>query len=65
MSKPGSVRGPWLNGASQVDHDQAKENWARVTNRYCDCPPWRYSPAHNHMRVTNPECAQHGTAAND
>ncbi len=46
-----------------MDHDQAKENWSRVTNRYCDCPAWRYSP--RHPKPTNPDCAQHGTAAND
>ena len=43
-----------------MDHDAAKENWARGANRYCDCPPFRYSPAHNHMRTTNPECSIHG-----
>lgn len=46
-----------------MDHDRAKENWSRATNRYagCTCPPWRYSPAHNHKRPTNPDCKEHGS----
>jgi hypothetical protein len=43
-----------------MDHDQAKENWSRGTNRApgCDCPAWRYSP--RHPKPTNPDCEQHG-----
>ena len=26
----------------------------------CTCPPWRYNPAFQHMRPTNPECEKHG-----
>ena len=48
-----------------MDHDHAKENWSRVTNRYCDCPPFRYNPLYIHKRETNPDCPQHGTRTTD
>ena len=34
--------------------------WARPTNRYpgCNCPAWRYNPAH--PKTTNPDCEKHG-----
>ena len=40
----------------------AESSWHRPTNRYpgCSCPPFRYSPAHIHKRITNPECEKHG-----
>jgi hypothetical protein len=45
-----------------MDHDDRKENWSRTTNHYpgCSCPPFRYSPAHMHKRLTNPDCQIHG-----
>ena len=46
-----------------MDHDAAKENWARGANRYCECEPWRYNP--RIVRPTEPTCPQHGTATND
>ena len=48
-----------------MDHDQAKENWARGANRVpgCSCPPWRYSP--RHPKPSAPDCPQHGTVTND
>jgi len=47
-----------------MDHDNDRENWSRPTNRYpgCSCPPWRYSPQHNHNRPTSPDCREHGGA---
>jgi hypothetical protein len=41
-----------------MDHDHLKENWSRATNRYCDCPAWRYNP--RYPKPTNPNCQQHG-----
>ena len=43
-----------------MDHDSAKENWSRATNRYpgCTCPTWRYNP--RHPKPTNPDCSKHG-----